>query len=122
MDVYIRPLELKAGWVKRLPQQQDSYWEPMVSCINEVPHDLSVAGPCFLKAVAYRNPNSDGGKRRYKYVTQAAEVAASAEEKFTFLGRFNGRSYVMSSSAPTAQNLIQCTHKNRGRRTGDNIG
>ena len=54
IDIYIRPLMLKAGWIKRKKQQQGGKQSPfrelVVAGLNGVPDEATVAGPCFLAA------------------------------------------------------------------------
>jgi hypothetical protein len=54
IDIYIRPLMLKAGWIKRRKQQQggkqSTFRELVTAELNGVPDEATVAGPCFLAA------------------------------------------------------------------------
>lgn len=57
IDIYIRPLSLKAGWIDRRAQQKGPggkrrlrFRELVVAGLNGVPEEATVAGPCFLAA------------------------------------------------------------------------
>lgn len=53
IDIYIRPLLLKAGWIKRKTgkgEKRLQFRELVAAGLNGVPDEATVAGPCFLAA------------------------------------------------------------------------
>lgn len=59
IDIYIRPLSLKGGWIDRKAQQKGGkrlrFRELVVAGLNGVPDEATVAGPCFLAAKLFKD-------------------------------------------------------------------